>query len=465
MIFERFYNDYLAQASFMLGCPATGEAIIIDPTRDCELYIEAASKAGLKISAVTETHIHADYLSGSRELSAVTGAKLYLSDEGDADWKYTFSNERNVILLRHGDTIRAGAVKLTAIRTPGHTPEHLSFILTDEAAGPAPLGAFTGDFLFAGDVGRPDLLEKAANIKGTMEIGAKTLYKSISEFKKSYPPHLLLWPGHGAGSACGKSLGAVPVSTLGYEAMVNWAFKISDEQSFVTEVLSDQPDPPSYFAEMKIRNKKGPAIRGKRAELELLSKGFFEDTLEEKGWIIDIRATSYVEKHFRPGTIHIPLQKQFVTWAGWIMPYDTNFFILTENRSSAEEAKRALELIGLDNCAGWFKADEVLDEKSESIVSLSVNEFVSAGAYPVIDVRNTSEFQKEHIPNAVNIPIGKILAQLGLVPSHEETVVQCGGGTRSVIAITLLKREGFDNLINLTGGFSAYKEARGACLK
>ena len=254
MIFERFYEDKITQATFMVGCPVAGEAIVIDPNRDVESYMRAAALAGLRITGVTETHIHADFVSGSRDLAARTGARLYVSDAGGAEWRYAFSAEPNVTLLEDGSELRAGSVRLQAVHTPGHTPEHLCFLLSDLAATELPMGAFTGDFIFAGDVGRPDLLERAVGQMGTAEPSARTLFRSLQEFKRQ-PGHLMLWPAHGRGSACGKQLGGVPVTTLAYELLVNEALRATDENAFVTQVLAGQPEAPRYFAEMKRLNR------------------------------------------------------------------------------------------------------------------------------------------------------------------------------------------------------------------
>ncbi|MFP5379223.1 MAG: MBL fold metallo-hydrolase, partial [Vicinamibacteria bacterium] len=260
MLVTRFFEPSIAQASYLIGCAAAREAIVIDANRDIETYIRAAEAEHVRIAYVTETHIHADYVSGSRELAARTGATLLLSDEGDADWKYQFASEGR--LVRHGDVVTMGNVRIDVVHTPGHTPEHLSFLVTDGAAADLPIAAVTGDFIFVGDVGRPDLLERAANFKGTMEIGARTLWASLQRFNAAHEDYLQIWPGHGAGSACGKGISAIPHSTLGYERRFNWAFKAADEAAFVREVLSGQPDPPKYFATMKRINKEGPRPLG-----------------------------------------------------------------------------------------------------------------------------------------------------------------------------------------------------------
>ncbi len=261
MIVKRFFEPLLAQTSYLIGCSAAGEAIVIDPNRDADQYVAAAAAHGLRISHVTETHIHADFVSGSRELAARTGATILLSAEGGPDWSYDFISEARP--LAHGDRITIGNVTLDVVHTPGHTPEHLTFLVTDGAVANLPIAAVTGDFIFVGDVGRPDLLEKAVHVKGTMEAGARTLYRSLQAFNR-HEEWLQIWPGHGAGSSCGKGISAVPHSTLGYERRFNWAFRTADEASFVSHVLEGQPDPPTYFAAMKRVNKAGPRVMGTR---------------------------------------------------------------------------------------------------------------------------------------------------------------------------------------------------------
>ena len=258
MFVKRFFEPSIAQASYLIGCQKTGEAIVIDANRDVEQYIQAAEEEGLRITQVTETHIHADFVSGSRELAHRTGASLCLSDEGDKDWKYQFDHDRK---LKHGDRIGIGNVRVDVLHTPGHTPEHLTFLITDGAVADKPIAAVTGDFVFVGDVGRPDLLERAANMVGTMEEGAKTLWASLQAFAKQ-DDWLQIWPGHGAGSSCGKGISSIPSSTLGYEKRFNWAFTAKSEADFVKAVLEGQPEPPKYFAKMKRVNKEGPAILG-----------------------------------------------------------------------------------------------------------------------------------------------------------------------------------------------------------
>ncbi|HEU4492905.1 MAG TPA: MBL fold metallo-hydrolase, partial [Rubrobacteraceae bacterium] len=267
MLFQRIYDEDLAQASYFIGCQASGEALVVDPRRDVRVYLEEAEKNDMRITAVTETHIHADYLSGSRELAATTGATLYLSDEGDEEWKYGFEGEK----LYDADEIRIGNVTLKALHTPGHTPEHLSFVVTDGATTEEPGFVLTGDFVFVGDLGRPDLLDEAAGGKDTRYVGAKQMFWSLGEKFLTLPDYVQVWPGHGAGSACGKALGALPSSTVGYERLFSWwgdYVQRGDEESFVDALLEGQPDAPLYFGRMKRQNRSGPALLGERPALK-----------------------------------------------------------------------------------------------------------------------------------------------------------------------------------------------------
>ena len=229
MFIRRFYNEPLAQASYMIGCQAAGAAVVVDANRDTAQYHAAAREEKVRITHVTESHIHADYLSGSLQLARETGARLLLSGEGGDSWQYGFAKAENAVLLHDGDRFDVGTVQFEVIHTPGHTSEHLTFLVTDRSVGKMPVGALTGDFIFVGDVGRPDLLERAAHVSGTMESSARELFRSLRRFAKQ-PDYLQLWPGHGAGSACGKALGAMPQTTLGYEKLAGWAFAIEDEE-------------------------------------------------------------------------------------------------------------------------------------------------------------------------------------------------------------------------------------------
>lgn len=286
MIFRRFYDDGLAQASYLLGCERTREAVIIDPNLALEMYVRAAEAEGVRIAHVTETHIHADFASGARALAAATGAEVHLSGEGGEGWQYGCRDEPGVHLLRDGDHLQVGDVDLTVMHTPGHTPEHLTFIVTDRARSTAPVGAVTGDFVFVGDVGRPDLLERAAGESGTMRASAASLYQSVQRFKQ-LPDFLQIWPGHGAGSACGKAMSSAAQSTLGYERVANWALEPMSERDFIERVLDGQPPAPAYFGAMKRRNREAALVRATAIPRQLEPSEVAE--LADRVVIVDVR--------------------------------------------------------------------------------------------------------------------------------------------------------------------------------
>ncbi len=468
MLLKRFYDNKLAQASYLVGCQATGEALVVDANRDIDQYVNAADAERLRITHVTETHIHADYVSGSRELAQRAGAQLFLSNEGGPDWKYAFAGEAGATLLRDGSSFMVGNVKVDVMHTPGHTPEHLSFMITDTPATSRPMGVFTGDFVFVGDVGRPDLLERAAGFEGTMVEGARTLFRSLQRFRE-LPDYLQLWPGHGAGSACGKSLGAVPSTTLGYEKVANWALAIHDEETFVEAVLADQPEAPKYFAEMKRINKEGPRVLHGLRRPEHLPASRLRQLMDEGARFIDTRhAPDYASGHL-PGTINIPLGKSFTTWAGWLVPYDKPIYLIVGNdgHSEIDEVVRDLAMIGLDDVAGYLGSDVLaastgastgLATTGEAGVAETSEELAEKRA-TVIDVRAMSEWKAGHIAGARHIQLGSLAERMRDVPRSTPIIVHCESGSRSAIAASVLEASGFTSVRNMTGGFVAWVAA------
>ena len=454
----------------MIGCQQTGNALVVDANRDVQQYIAAAAKEKLRITHVTETHIHADFVSGSRELAGRSGAQLFLSGEGGADWQYAFANESGAQLLRDGDHFMVGNIRIEVLHTPGHTPEHLSFVVTDTPANSGPWGILTGDFVFVGDVGRPDLLEKAAGHAGTMEGAARTLFHSLKRIREM-PDHLQIWPGHGAGSACGKALGAVPSSTLGYEKIGNWALAISDENEFVKEVLDGQPAPPKYFATMKRVNRDGPEPAGNLAEPSRLGSNAVIDILASDAIVVDTRrAVLFGEGHI-PGTINIPLNSSFTKWAGWLLPYDRDMYFIVDSACStcALEVTRELSLIGLDRIAGTFGSDAVEAWRSsgrelETIHQASPQELdrsMQQGDVTVIDVRAPDEWEAGHLPGVRNIPLGELVDHVAELPTDKTIVLHCQGGGRSSIGASLLQAKGLRNVSNLRGGFDEWEREVG----
>ncbi len=470
MFMRMIYDEKLAQAAYLIGCQKTGEAVIIDPERDVDRYIELASQNDLRIVAAAETHIHADFLSGSRELAERIGAKVYVSDEGDADWKYRWLDKKlgggsyDHTLLKDGDTFRIGNIEFKAVHTPGHTPEHIVFMVTDLGAGAdAPIGMATGDFVFVGDLGRPDLLESAAGVAGAMEPSARRLYATVQKFK-DVPDFVQVWPAHGAGSACGKSLGAVPTSTVGYERRFNPAIRAAtDEQHFVDFILSGQPEPPMYFADMKRKNKMGPPILGGLPEPARLDLDAMLALDATKVAIIDTRTWAEFKSGHIPGAMYFPLTKSFNTDAG-SMVRDTEDIYLVVEEYRLEEAVRDLIRIGLDRIKGWIGPDAIAHADPASLATTREAGIEEARAMlgqqgvRVLDVRRATEFAEGHIPGATNIAHTRLMGRMDELPDADTILINCRSGGRSGRASAYLQRAGYD-VVNLKGGMLAWEEA------
>ncbi len=462
MFFRHIYDPSLSQSSYVIGCQSTGDAVVVDPMRNVDQYIELAAKEGLRITAVTETHIHADYCSGSRELAFRTSAQLYLSGCGGEDWRYQFAAQDHAVELADGELIRIGNIRLKARHTPGHTPEHISFLVTDGANSELPLGMLTGDFLFVGDVGRPDLLETVVHQTGTMEQSARSLYQSLQRLAE-LPDYLQIWPGHGAGSACGRALGAVPQTTLGYERLVNWALKPQTEAEFVAEVLRDQPEPPAYFAVMKQVNRDGPALLGSLPEVPHRSGFEAQQWVEKLGLLVDARSSEdFAEAHIR-GSLNIPGNRSFASWFGSLIDYRTDVWLVAMDGAHAERLLRELMSIGFDRIVGVsVAADALIGVDAVAVAQrspLALSGALGHEGLLVVDVRNRSEWKGGHIPGAVHIPLGELPHRLQELPADGTLVVQCASGARSAIAASLLMLAGATSVENLSGGIQGWSNA------
>jgi len=457
MYFERIYEEGLAQASYLIGCQATKEAIVIDPKRDIDTYLEIARRKNFNITHVTETHIHADFLSGSRELARVTGATMLLSDEGGPDWQYQFEHEG----LKDGDTFMVGNVKFEVMHSPGHTPEHISFLLTDTPASAKPSMIFTGDFVFVGDVGRPDLLEAAAGIKGSRIVGAKQMFESLKRFK-ALPDYIQVWPGHGAGSACGKALGAVPGSTVGYEKIANWALQYDEEEPFVKALLEGQPEPPKYFAMMKKLNKVERTILTQVPRIEEWTKERLQKALDENITVIDTRSKMLFAYGHIPGTINIQNNNAFSNWAGWLLDYDEPVAVIC-GAHEIDEITRKLMRIGLDNLVGYFTdidgwIEEHPMQRLNHIEPHELEGVLKRNNAVVVDVRGINEYNAGHIKDALHIQLGDLPNRLNELDKDKNIIMHCAGGDRSSTACSILQKHGFKNVINLAGGYGAWME-------
>ncbi|TWT76166.1 putative polyketide biosynthesis zinc-dependent hydrolase BaeB [Posidoniimonas polymericola] len=460
MLLRYFYDRTLAHASYMVGCQRAKEAVIVDPGRDIGQYLEASEREGVKIVAVAETHIHADYVSGARELADRIGAKLYVSDEGPAEWKYRYAAEYSHCLCKDGDKFSIGKIDFEVVHTPGHTPESISFVLTDRGGGAtSPMGIFSGDFVFVGSIGRPDLLEEAAGMMGTAEVGARQLFHSVERFR-DLPDHLQVWPAHGAGSACGKGLGAIPSSTVGYEKLFNPALQHHDEEEFVHYILADQPEAPRYFAVMKRVNKEGPKVLGPYVAPKYCEPGCLDKVLDE-GAVVDLRAPADFSANHAPGTLNIPAG-MLAGWAGWLLDYDEPLRLIAEP-GQLSEAVRVLNKIGLDEVVGVFSANELAEAglmqgAYRTATPQELAEQIAAGDVTLVDVRAQGEWEAGHIPQAEHYFLGKLKDSHGEITRDKPVVTQCQSGMRSSIAASVFTDAGYD-VINMTGGYAAWQKA------
>jgi hydroxyacylglutathione hydrolase len=459
MFFRQIYDEKLAEAAYLIGCQKTGEAIVIDAERDIDRYERIAAENGLRIVAAADTHIHADYLTGLREF-AEKGARIYVSDEGDDDWKYMWLDQKSgggsydAVRLKHNDGFKVGNIRFRAIHTPGHTPEHLCYEVTDLGGGAnEPMGVATGDFLFVGDLGRPDLLESAAGMQGIADPSAKRLYHTVKDFQ-SWPDYMQIWPGHGAGSACGKALGAVPQTTVGYEKRFNAAVRAATtEQAFVDFILDGQPEPPLYFARMKRDNKMGPRVLGALPKPKALSAAEVAKIDTRKAAVIDTRDWAAFRDAHVAGS--------FVT-----APAD---IVLTGDPARVDEAVRDLVRIGLDRVVGFFDAARFGElaaagakiAKTREIAASDSDSEISTRAPFVLDVRRATEHAAGNIAGALNIAHTRLLGKLAEVPKERELLVHCQAGLRSARACALLERHGY-TVTNMGGGFGAYAKTKTA---
>lgn len=457
MIIERLFDPDLAHAAWLIGCQKTKQAIVIDPARDIDRYIAAASLRKLKIVAVTETHIHADFLSGSESLACVTDATCYLSNEGDADWQYNWVTESaaNCKLIGDGDEFWIGDIKLQVIHTPGHTPEHICFLVFD-VGEEDPIGIISGDFVFVGDLGRPDLLETAAGIEGSMEASAKRLYESSLAFN-SLDDFVQVWPAHGAGSACGKALGAVPQSTVGYEKRTNPPLQLlNDMQAFVSYMLSEQPEPPRYFAKMKQMNRDGvprmdvlPSLNEIKSPEELVKAA-------ESATVIDTRPWNEVREGHIRGTIWSQANGDFHRFAGSFVELDEPI-ILIATHDTIDRALRNAVRIGLDNLIG-FATPEILNQVNglETMDEVDAQTLTAMKEPNVIDARKRDEHDGGCVDGAVHFAHTQIMGHLNHIEKDVPWVIHCQGGTRSAATCMALKKKGYQ-VVNLAGGYRGWK--------
>lgn len=460
MFLERIYDEDLAHASYIIACQASGEAIVVDPRRDIEIYRDITDRHGLRITIVAETHIHADFLSGARELAAATGASIAVSDEGGEDWTYGPAFD-GAVRMKDGHEITLGNITLRAVHTPGHTPEHLSFLVTDGAQADAPGFMLTGDFVFVGDVGRPDLLDAAAGGVDTRFAGAQDLFASLRDRFLTLPDYVQVLPAHGSGSACGKALGAVPTTTVGYERNFSWwapFVAANDEQGFIDELLSGQPDAHAYFARMKVDNRTGPALLGDTgAVVEYTPEELRRELDEQRVVLVDTRNHDEVHSGTVRGALNIPGTAKAATYGAWVFDpqaESTPIVVLAADAAEAEEFRRHLVRVGIDSVMGFVTSFDGLELVTPELVDPS--EFDGVDHAMLLDVRNRNEYAQGHIPGAVALSGGRALWEQDRLPSEGRIISYCQTGVRNSVTASALRRAGF-HVAELDGSYAAWE--------
>ena len=453
VLVEQYFLGCLAHASYLVG--SEGIAAVIDPQRDVDIYVDAAREKGLKIAHVIETHLHADFVSGHRELAERTGARIYLGESSGATFAHT--------AVKDGDSIRFGNCRLDFIETPGHTAESVCIALTDLADPSRPRAVFTGDTLFVGDVGRPDL-----SADRTPQELAALLYKSLHEKVLKLPDETEIFPAHGAGSLCGRQMGAERSSTIGKERRTNYALQARSPEEFIHLLTDNLPPRPEYFGREVELNRRGAAALDRLPPpVPVRAPEVFR--LQSEGAIaLDTRpAMEFAVAHV-PGSLHIALSGQYASWAARILGLDKRIILVGEDEQHLRESQLRLARVGIENVhgyledgiAGWIKGGYEL----EYIPQISVHEFAEllereADHVAVLDVREPGEIEAGAMGNSARIPLGQLPARTGELDPGKLLVVHCKSGYRSSIATSILRRAGFRDVANLTGGFDAWKAA------
>ncbi|MDQ3654724.1 MAG: rhodanese-like domain-containing protein [Chloroflexota bacterium] len=455
MIVDRVYTPGLAQVAYLVADEQSGEAAVIDPRRDVDEYLSWAETRGYRIVAILETHVHADFVTGAQELATATGATVHANRRGESGFPHR--------PLDDGDEIAVGRLILQAVWTPGHTPEHMSYLLFDPASGTGPVALFSGDTLFAGEVGRPDLLgeEQTRNL-------AEQLYDTFAERLAPLADAVVVYPGHTAGSACGRKIGDAPHTTLGTERQFNYALQAGSREEFVSLVLAGMPKPPTYYPVLKRINKAGPAPLASLAEGEALGPEAVAWSQAEGARVIDARSADAFGIAHIPGAVFAGLGLNFTAWMGWLAPYDRDLILVLDDDRFAE-AQTELRRIGLDRVAGylvgglpaWRAAGyEVAALDQITVQKLAQQLEAAHEGLVVLDVRRDDEWEMGHIAGARHLFAGEIVQ--GAAPPIDgasPVAVICASGYRSSVAASTLQARGYENVINVCGGMDAWIEA------
>ena len=474
MIVQQFFVEGLAHSSYLLG--GTNTCAIVDPRRDVDIYLDAAKSLEMKITHILETHLHADFVSGHIDLAEKTGAKIYAPKSGECKF--------NHVALSEGDTFELEDMVLSVLETPGHTPEHISYVVTDTARGNDPVSVFTGDTLFVGDVGRPDLFP------GKAKELASSLYDSLHNKLLKLPDFCEVYPAHGAGSLCGRAMGAKRTSTIGYERKYNAALQIKNRNKFIRALTTNMPQAPDHFSRCSDINRNGPiqvdnlpaleelepenfntAVKYQELSPEIIKNWDLKTKMEsakfENTLVLDVRSYEAFGGQHIPGSYHIDVTGNFSTFAGWILPTNFNILLVTDKIEQAEEAVVGLRRVGLDRVIGYLNDGMFAWAKAglstNHVVQLSaeeLNEMVTGEDEMVlVDVRAPSEYEQLHIEGAIHIPVADLRTRYEELEPDAPTVLICASGHRSSTSASILKQRGFKEVFNAAGGMTGYKAA------
>ncbi|MBS1989605.1 MAG: MBL fold metallo-hydrolase [Cyanobacteria bacterium SZAS LIN-3] len=457
MYFKQFYLGCLAHGSYLVG--AGGQAAVIDPQRDVDQYIEEARIAGLEIRYIIETHLHADFVSGHIELAKKTGAEIVFGSKAMAAFPHR--------AVKDGDILKIGTVKLTIMETPGHTPEGICILATDGATN-EPAKLFSGDTLFIGDVGRPDLVAARGHSKQEM---AAMLYHSLHDKLLKLPDDVEVYPAHGAGSLCGKHLSSEKSSTIGQQRKFNYALKPMSEKAFIEMLTEDLPEVPAYFPKDVDLNRQGAAPLESLCRPRGMTAKKVQKEMQAGVTILDMRnAAEFAAGHIH-GSVNIGLAGQFASWAGTLLTMGEPIILITDDDQTLEEAIIRLARVGIESVVGylengiqgWLANDLPLAISTVTTVESLARELKAGKSLPVLDVRRPGEYADGHVPGAINLPLAELPQRIkdrsiGLKQNQDLAII-CASGYRSSIAFSLLERAGFTNLINVSGGTAAWKKA------
>lgn len=428
MHFQQFYLSCLAHASYLIA--DAGEAVVVDPQRDVDQYVEAAERLGLHIKYVIETHLHADFVSGHQELAARSGAEIVFGARANAAFPH--------LAVREGDLLRVGSGELRAIETPGHTPESISWLVVEDGR---PTKLLTGDTLFIGDVGRPDL---AGSRGHTSEEMASMLYDSLRTKILTLPDDVEVWPAHGAGSACGRNISRDTSSTIGIQRRTNWALQAMPREEFVETLTAGLAPPPRYFPHDAELNRRGP-----RALSELSAPAITPEGLNPDALILDVRDVEAFAARHIAGSVNIGLDGNFASWCGTLLPLDVPIVIVADDEASAAQALMRLARVGIENVDGCITSLDGFT--TTSLPEITASE-LNAAPRAVLDVRRRAEFWEGHVTDAENIPLDELPDRLGEIDRRQPLAVICAAGYRSSIACSLLARAGFADVMSVQGG-------------